>query len=43
MPKIILNIHRDEVVIEGQKRHDDCIGGSAETVIEKDEEVTDED
>ena len=27
MPKIILNIHRDEVVIEGQKGHDDCIAG----------------
>jgi len=25
MLKIILNIHRDEVVIEGQTGHDDCI------------------
>ena len=34
MPKIILNIHRDEVVIEGQKGHHDCIEGSAEPYIE---------
>ncbi len=43
MPKIILNIHRDEVVIDGQKGRDDCIEGEAETVFEEDEEVTDED
>ena len=43
MPKIILNIHRDEVVIDGQKGRDDCIEGEAETVFEEDEEVTNED
>lgn len=42
MPIIILNIHRDEVVIEGQKGHDDCIEGSAEHHIEGVDKETDE-
>lgn len=32
MPTIILNIHRDEVVIEGHKGHDNYIEGSAEPI-----------
>ncbi len=40
-PTIILNIHRDEVVIEGHKGHNYCIEGSAEPQFERLGEVTD--
>jgi hypothetical protein len=40
MPTIILNIRRDEVVIEGQKGHDDCIEGSAKPHFEEVDAVT---
>jgi len=42
MPTIILNIHRDEVVIEGQKRREDIIDGSAELLLDEIDKVTDE-
>jgi len=43
MPTIILNIHRDAVVIDGQKEHEDYIEGSAEPHIEDVDKGTDED